>query len=464
MAGKLHRIFRKSYMTSNNTMFITMLLSAVFRRKSRAVMAVVATLVGAATLFCLAAICLVVPQQMSDEMRSYGANIIVTPLEGEWKNGIDRAMVLHTNDMVLAKGAMRSATYRYENVRINAAPYVLAGIDVRSVKSLNKHWNVDGSWPSSGNVMVGRDVASAMGLKIGSRIAIAYRSSDNTIGSHKPAEKSAGKSADKSAGSSSQDTSDKSAGVSSSQSSSAQSPSEKSSQNSYQSPAQNKLVEGRVSTDIMDTSGTTFRVCGILDTGGPEDAMLYALNGDVNTLTGVKRGADVIAYSSSAPSVDAVVRSINDMTSMRVRAQQVTKVTAADKGIVTMLRSLFCIVSLVVLVLMMVGVSTTISSIVQQRRNEIGLRKALGASARSIGVEFTAEAGLYGLVGGIAGTAVGYVFARLLAAMVFARDLGVNWWLVAFSIVFSVAASCVAALPPVLRASKIDPAIVLREE
>ncbi len=424
----------KSYMTSNNSMFITMLFSAVFRRKSRAVMAVIATLVGAATLFCLAAICIVVPQQMSDEMRAYGANIIVTPIEGEWKNGIDRAMVLHTNDMVIAKGAMRSATYRYENVRINAAPYVLAGIDVRSVKSLNKHWNVDGSWPSSGNVMVGRDVASAMGLKIGSRIAIAYRSSDNTDGSHKPAEKSASKSANQSANQSAQNSS------------------------------QQKLVEGRVSTDIMDTHGTTFRVCGILDTGGAEDSMLYALNADVNTLTGVKRGADVIAYSSSAPSVDAVVRSINDMTSMRVRAQQVTKVTAADTGIVTMLRSLFWIVSLVVLVLMMVGVSTTISSIVQQRRNEIGLRKALGASAKSIGVEFTAEAGLYGFVGGIAGTAVGYVFARLLAAMVFARDLGVNWWLVAFSVAFSIIASCVAALPPVLRASKIDPAIVLREE
>lgn len=436
----------KSYMTSNNSMFITMLFSAVFRRKSRALMAVIATLVGAATLFCLAAICLVVPQQMSDEMRAYGANIIVTPIEGEWKNGIDRAMVLHTNDMVLAKGAMRSATYRYENVRINAAPYVLAGIDVRSVKSLNKHWNVDGSWPSSGNVMVGRDVALAMGLKIGSRIAIAYRSSDNTVGSHKPAEKSENKAANKSA--------DKPA----------QNSVANSSEESAQNSSQQKLVEGRVSTDIMDTHGTTFRVCGILDTGGAEDSMLYALNADVNSLTGVKRGTDVIAYSSSAPSVDAVVRSINDMTSMRVRAQQVTKVTAADTGIITMLRSLFCIVSLVVLVLMMVGVSTTISSIVQQRRNEIGLRKALGASARSIGVEFTAEAGLYGFVGGVAGTAVGYVFARLLAAMVFSRDLGVNWWLVAFSVAFSIIASCVAALPPVLRASKIDPAIVLREE
>ena len=407
-----------SGMTSNSAMFATMLFGAVFRRKSRALMAVVATLVGAATLFCLAAICIVVPQQMSDEMRAYGANIIVTPIAGEWKNGIDRAMVLHTNDMVLAKGAMRSATYRYENVRINAAPYVLAGVDVSAVKSLNKHWNVDGAWPSSGNVMVGRDVSLAMGLKIGSRIAIAYRAGDNSSDSHKPAQKS----------------------------------------------SQNKLVEGRVSTDIMDTHGTTFRVCGILDTGDAEDSMLYATNADLRALTGVKRGADVIAYSSSAPNVDAVVRSINDMTSMRVRAQQVTKVTAADTGIIAMLRSLFWIISLVVLALMMVGVSTTISSIVQQRRNEIGLRKALGASAKSIGVEFTAESGLYGFIGGIAGTAVGYGFARLLASMVFSRDLSVNWWLVAFSIVFSVAASCVAALPPVLRASKIDPAIVLREE
>ena len=415
-----------SGMTSNSAMFATMLFGAVFRRKSRALMAVVATLVGAATLFCLAAICIVVPQQMSDEMRAYGANIIVTPIAGEWKNGIDRAMVLHTNDMVLAKGAMRFATYRYENVRINAAPYVLAGVDVSAVKSLNKHWNVDGAWPSSGNVMVGRDVSLAMGLKIGSRIAIAYRAGDNSSDSHKPAQKSQGKSQDKS------------------------------------SPK--NLVEGKVSTDIMDTHGTTFRVCGILDTGDAEDSMLYATNADLRVLTGVKRGADVIAYSSSAPNVDAVVRSINDMTSMRVRAQQVTKVTAADTGIIAMLRSLFWIVSLVVLALMMVGVSTTISSIVQQRRNEIGLRKALGASAKSIGVEFTAESGLYGFIGGIAGTAVGYGFARLLASMVFSRGLSVNWWLVAFSIVFSVAASCVAALPPVLRASKIDPAIVLREE
>ena len=80
---------------TNTGMFFRMLLSAVFRRRSRAVMAVVASLVGAATLSCLAMICIAVPQQMNQEMRAYGANLIVTPLADSenGKSGIDDAMV-----------------------------------------------------------------------------------------------------------------------------------------------------------------------------------------------------------------------------------------------------------------------------------------------------------------------------------------------------------------------------------
>ena len=72
---------------TNTGMFFRMLFSAVFRRRSRAVMAVVASLVGAATLFCLAMICLAVPQQMNEEMRAYGANLIVTPTESTNADG-----------------------------------------------------------------------------------------------------------------------------------------------------------------------------------------------------------------------------------------------------------------------------------------------------------------------------------------------------------------------------------------
>ena len=249
---------------TNTGMFFRMLFSAVFRRRSRAVMAVVASLVGAATLFCLAMICLAVPQQMNEEMRAYGANLIVTPTEStnaDGKAGIDKAMVQHTTEMVKAKGSAKYATYRYENVRVNASPYVMAGVNAAQVKNLNHHWVVDGSWPTDGKVLVGRDIADAIGLRIGSAITIGYRASDNASTN----------------GTSSNSSIDQ------------------------------QTKDGRVSSDIMDTSGTEFRVAGIVDTGGSEDSIIYATNADVNKLTGITRGVDVIEYSAGASDLAGLV-------------------------------------------------------------------------------------------------------------------------------------------------------------
>lgn len=430
---------------TNTGMFFRMLLSAVFRRRSRAVMAVVASLVGAATLSCLAMICIAVPQQMNQEMRAYGANLIVTPLADSenGKSGIDDAMVEHTTEMVSAKGSEKHATYRYENVRVNAAPYVMAGVNPAQVRNLNHHWVVDGSWPSAGKVLVGRDVADAMGLKVGGSITVGYRASDNAASSGQASQPGT----DGTDGTAQSGTGGTSDGQTSSGSTGAQ-----------------QTQNGHVSSDIMDTSGTEFRVAGIVDTGGSEDSIIYALAGDVDKLTGSTRGVDVIEYSSGASDLTALVNSINDMTSMHVKAQQVTKITASDTRVITMLQTLFWIVSLVVLVFTLVGVGTTISSIVSQRRNEIGLRKALGASSHAIGVEFYVESAVYGLLGGLLGTATGYGMARWLCATVFERSIGFNWWLAVVSVVFSALVAVVASIPPVHRATRIDPAVVLREE
>lgn len=434
---------------TNTGMFFRMLFSAVFRRRSRAVMAVVASLVGAATLFCLAMICIAVPQQMNEEMRAYGANLIVTPTASgaDGKAGIDSAMVAHTTEMVAAKGSEKHASYRYENVRVNAAPYVMAGIDVAEVKNLNHHWVVDGAWPSAGKVMIGRDVADAMGLEIGGRITIGYRAADNAGSSTSTSAPSA-----EGAGAANAATEGETSTANGSQSSSANA--------SSSQPTQ----DGRVSSDIMDTSGTEFRVAGIVDTGGSEDSIIYATNDDVAKLTGTTRGVDVIEYSAGTEDLNALVASINDMTSMHVKAQPVTKITSSDTRIITMLQTLFWIVSLVVLALTLVGVGTTISSIVSQRRNEIGLRKALGASSSAIGAEFYVESAMYGLIGGLIGTAIGFGLAQWLCVAVFQRSIGFNWWLAAASVALSALVAVVASIPPVHRATRIDPAVVLREE
>ena len=486
---------------TNTGMFFRMLFGAVFRRRSRAIMAVVASLVGAATLFCLAAICIAVPQQMNDEMRAYGANLIVTPT-GETddpsgasadstlsdasaaKTGIDAAMVKHTTEMVRAKGSAKYATYRYENVRVNAAPYVMAGVDPAQVENLNHHWNVEGSWPSDGKVLIGRDVADALGAKVGGGITIGYRASDNAASS--AASSSSSSSSSSSTGASSgTDASSSSSAQSGADSSSSSAPSDEGAGSANaetggeisgqtgettgqqsQTTSNQPTQDGRVSSDIMDTQGTEFRVAGIVDTGGSEDSIIYATSADVDKLTGVTRGVDVIEYSASASGDDlaATVKSINDMTSMHVKAQQVTKITSSDTRIITMLQTLFWIVSIVVLVLTLVGVSTTISSIVSQRSYEIGLRKALGASSASIGMEFYVESALYGLIGGLIGTGIGYALARVLTGVVFQRSLLVNWPLAIGSVLLSALVAVLASIPPVSRASRIDPAIVLREE
>lgn len=433
---------------TNRKMFFTMLWGAVFRRRSRAMMAVIASLVGAATLFCLASVCVAVPQQMNEEMRAYGANLIVTPASATGKSqGIDTATVRNVTALVGAGHSVKSAAYRYESVRINSAPYTIAGVDVKAVRALNRHWNVTGDWPGSGNVMVGRDVADALGVKVGSRVTIGYRAAD----------------ASSSASSSASAKSDSDESTETAESSAQGTQSTQTTQGEQTTQA---TENGRVSSDIMDNNGTEFRISGIVDTGGNEDSIIYATTADVAKLAGSKRGADVVEYSVNAmgDELNAIVNRINKNTNTAVKAQTVTRITSSDTRIIAMLQTLFWIVSLVVLVLTLVGVGTTISSIVSQRRNEIGLRKALGADSRAIGVEFYVESGIYGLIGGLLGTAIGYVLARVLCATVFGRAIGCDWLLGAGSLLLSVAIAVIASIPPVRRATRIDPAIVLREE
>ena len=269
---------------------------------------VVASMVGTVTLFGLAAICLTVPQQMGDEMRAYGANLIVTGPQGGMDDDVGRTV----ETQVRAAAEADAATYRYETVRVNAASYVLAGIDVDATRALNRHWVVDGDWPSVGQVLVGSDAAEAMSLQIG----------DTVTNGNRP--HNAGAPSDAGGGTSSEDSSGSGAG---------------------------QMRDGRVSTDILETDGVGYRVAGILETGGNEDGIIYATVDAIVALAG-DRGPDGIEFASQADDgqLEALADAIND-GELGVSAQRVSRMTSSNRRIIAMLQTLFWFVSAVVLAL-----------------------------------------------------------------------------------------------------------------
>jgi putative ABC transport system permease protein len=121
-----------------------------------------------------------------------------------------------------------------------------------------------------------------------------------------------------------------------------------------------------------------------------------------------------------------------------------------------------------------IGIVNTLVMAILERRREIGIMKALGASDVDVRGLFFAEAGAMGLVGGAAGVTLGWTIGRLI-------NFGMNiylerqhfpsaqiWsvppWLVLSAIAFSIVVSLLAGLYPASRAARLDPVQALRYE
>jgi putative ABC transport system permease protein len=121
-----------------------------------------------------------------------------------------------------------------------------------------------------------------------------------------------------------------------------------------------------------------------------------------------------------------------------------------------------------------IGIVNTLVMAVLERRREIGIMKAVGASDADVRGLFFAEAGGMGLVGGVAGVALGWAIGRVinlgtniyLARQHFppAQIWSVPAWLILFAIAFSVGVSLLSGLYPAGRAARLDPVQALRYE
>lgn len=98
---------------------------------------------------------------------------------------------------------------------------------------------------------------------------------------------------------------------------------------------------------------------------------------------------------------------------------------------------------------------------VNERRREIGLRRALGAHRRDILWQFLFEATAVTMTGGVIGIVMGVIGARILQALT-QLPMSIAWEAAAAGVVFSSLVGLVAGLQPARKASALQPTDALR--
>ena len=400
--------------TSRERMYLKMVVSSLVRRSSRLIVAVLAIAIGATTLSGLVTIYYDIPRQLGREFRSYGANLVLLP-RGDTK--ILRGDLEAVRRIIGGDRIVGMAPYRYQTVKINEQPYIIAGTDLDEARKNSPFWYVEGEWGTKDRpdqVMVGKEIARTLNLSLGDDFVVK--------------------------------------GVKYGQSAVA----------SQQTFSAEENVKKDIGTQYFSRK---LYVRGIITTGGAEEGFIFTDVDMLNELIGDTFRGDVVECSVMADAEGlGTLSSAIEAELPNVQPRAVRRLTQSQDIVLGKLQALVYLVTIVVLLITMISVYTTMMAMVAERKREIGLKKALGAENGLIIGEFLGEGVLLGFIGGALGVLLGFEFAQQVSLSVFGRAIHFQWLLIPITIAVFIAITILASILPVRKVMDIHPAIVLRGE
>jgi putative ABC transport system permease protein len=452
-------------------MLVRILLESLARRRRRKLLSALAIALGIAAAATEGILSLDIGDKISRELRSYGANLSITPAadslaisiggvdyrpagsgafipEDElaklkkifWRNNIVAfTPFLYVPAKVDDQNAILIGTWFEKSLRVDKFEVFATGL-----KKLHPSWKVEGEWPddeSGAGVLVGRRLAARLRLHAGSTITLSCRGAPcgrpDLAGTR---------------------------------------------------PAPTTPQRGQ---DARATAGKTaalhFEVRGILETGGAEDNQVLAPLALAQRLSGLGGKVRRVEVSALTKPEDAFARSdLSKLSpeeldrwyctpyasSIAYQIQQaipeaqvntIYQVADTEGKILNRVGILMGVLALAALLAAGLAVASMMLATALERRREIGLFKSLGATDARVAALLLLEAGVLGLVGGIAGYLLGSVLAWRVALVVFGVPAGVHLVMLPVCLGLALAVTLAGSVFPLGRALKVSPAVVLRD-
>jgi putative ABC transport system permease protein len=359
--------------------FFTFFRKSIAMRKGRLAVASVSVTLAVAVITAMAVITGGISKKLGDELKAYGANIIVSPLE---TGGLDNESI---NEILKIKNVMSVSGQLFTRVFIRDQAVEVIGLDISSLK--NRGWRLSGKWPEKqAEALAGVNLKEAAGLK-----------------------------------------------------------------------------EGGVLSVGSQTGEKKYVITGFIEKGGFEDNALIMSLKDTRDMTDEKDAFSALLVRGDPHKLEGIADSIKK-TLHGVSVKTLRQVAVAEKSLLGKMKLLMFMVTVVILLASGISVGSTVGASVLERREEIGLMKAIGGTGGQIRLFFMSETTIIGIIGGVAGCIMGAGAAQVIAKGAFDSSLPIAYYVPAISLITGIALSLFAGHFPVRNALKYNPAVILREE
>ena len=205
-------------------------------------------------------------------------------------------------------------------------------------------------------------------------------------------------------------------------------------------------------------------VSGVVDSGGTEDNQIFVNLPVAQRLANLGGKIELMQLSvSGTPASIAGYAAQLAGALPEYEVRPIRQVTEAEGQLLGRTRLLIVLMVALILVLTALCVLATMAALAMERREDVGLMKALGGSISRIVGLFLAEVGVLGAAGGLIGCIAGVALSRWMGERVFGASIAPRWETFPLTIVLMTAVALAGALPLRLL-GRVKPAAILRGE